>query len=128
MQRLTSFVLTILLVLACGQPDLLIGSWSNRQPSGGTTLVFEEGGAFVLTAQMAIAGKGVVRGLWKRRGDQLELRFQEREGFLAGFQAFNTGEPVIFEIVTLDESRFVWKDSRSGAIANYTRVSRNAAS
>lgn len=128
MQHMTSFLLTVLLLVACGKPDLLIGSWSNRQPGGGTTLVFDADGAFVLTAQMAIAGTSVVRGLWKRRGDQLELRFEEREGFLAGFEAFNTGAPVIFEIVTLDESRLVWKDSRSGAIANYTRVSQDAPS
>jgi hypothetical protein len=125
---MTIFLLTILLVSACGKPDLLIGSWSNRQPDGGKTLVFEEDGAFVLTAQMAVAGTGVVRGLWKRRGDQLELRFEERQGFLARFQAFNTDAPVIYEIVSLDDSKFVWKDSRSGAIANYTRVSRDAPS
>ncbi len=128
MQRITVFLLTILLVLACGKPDPLIGAWSNKQPAGQTTLVFEEDGAFVLTAHMAIVGTGVVRGLWKRKGDQLELRFQERQGFLTGLQAFDTGEPAIFEIVSLDASRLVWKDSRSGAIANYTRVSRDAPS
>jgi hypothetical protein len=128
MQRITAFLLTALLVGACGKPELLIGAWSDRQSAGEITLVFEEDGAFVLTAQMIIAGKGVIRGRWERKGDQLQLRFEEEQGFLTGFLASKAGEPAIFEIVTLDESTLEYRDTRSGRIARYTRVSPDPAS
>jgi hypothetical protein len=127
MQRVTIFLLTILLVLACGQPDLLIGSWLNKQPAGEITLVLEEDGAFVMTAEMVLIGSGVIRGVWERKGDQLQLHYEEDEGFLGGVLASSGRDAAVFEILTLDESTFVCKDT-SGGIANYTRLSPDAAS
>jgi hypothetical protein len=128
MRRVTSFLLTILLVLACGQPDLLIGSWLNRQPNGEITLVLDRDGAFVMTAKMVLIGSGVVRGRWERKGDQLQLHFEEDEGFLGGVLASSGREAAVFQILTLDESRLVLKDSSKEEIANYTRLSPDPAS
>jgi hypothetical protein len=128
MQRLTILLLSFLLVLVCGKPDLLIGAWSYKQQAGEVILVLEQDGAFAMTAEMVLVGNGVVRGLWKRKGDQLHLRFEEGQGFLRGYLASSGRDSAIFEIVTLDESRLVCKDTRTGQITSYTRLSPDTAS
>ena len=128
MQRLTSLLLSFLFVLACGNPDLLIGAWSYKQPAGEVILMLEQDGAFAMTAEMVLVGNGVVRGLWERRGDQLELRFEEGQGFLKGYLAGSGRDSATFEIVTLDESRLVCKDTRTEQMTSYTRLSPDPAS
>ena len=107
---------------------LLVGSWLNKQPAGEITLVLEEEGAFVMTAEMMIIGKGVVTGLWKRKGDQLHLHFLEDDGFLGGHLAASGRDVGICEILTLDETTFSCKDTASGKVTDYTRLSADAAS
>jgi hypothetical protein len=128
MQRVLIFLVPTLLILACGQPDLLIGSWLNKTPAGEITLLLDKDGALVITAQMVLIGSGVVRGVWERKGDQLQLHFEEDEGFLGGFLAGGGRDTAVLEILTLDESRLVLEDRSKEEITNYTRLSPDTAS